>query len=354
MNISSMKSILTLIVFVAVLSLASVYFLSKYLNNKVGLENLILTYKSDDFFICVEYKPGFTATFLGYPKIYLTVIPIGKDKEVVRLNFTLKINGDAILGKMTSRMYNLSELEDDAKKQSSSYLLRNVSKNFNYSKSIVVDYDLKTRIAYLNGNNIGILPLGITETNNVTVASVWLQDINSIEVDTTKSPNAVVRAVVIGNSTIDFSNSTAKSMLKVPSGVINETMISKISGLTIVKKLQKYWIISKIEKIDINSLPPAYKELIEILGTRKLEFYILSNASNDYSENLLSFIQVEKSSGIPFNFVLAGGPKLIVEGGNYTFNGSVIKNFPVMPLAYFLGIRNSDISLYLIDVKFLK
>ncbi|MGC9014241.1 MAG: hypothetical protein ACP5KW_07725 [Thermoproteota archaeon] len=351
MNVNSRKLFLTFIVFMAILSLASVYFLSKYLNKKVGLENLALVYKSYDSLICVEYKPGFIATFFRNPKIHLTVTPVGKNKEVVRLNFTLKINGDAILGKWPNRTYNLSELEADAMKQPSSYLLKNISKNFNYSKSVVVSYDLKSRSAYLNGSNIGILPFGITETNNITVASVWLQNINSIEVNTTTPPNVAVKAVVIGNSTFDFSNGTAKIMLKVPPGVVNETMISKISGLTIVKKLQKYWIVSKMEKIDTSSLPPAYKELIEIFRTRKLEFYILSNASKDYPENLLSFIQVEKSSGIPFNFVLAGGPKLIVKGGNYTFNGKVIKSFPVMPLAYFLGIRNSDISFYLIDVK---
>lgn len=334
-----------LVSLLVLLAIAFVSLACSFLMNQPRLEDIILTYNGSNNLVYVEYKPGFTALFLNPKKFTLSIVPIGKVRTLVKLNFTLELYGDAVLGKWPKHIVeNLDELGPSISQL-------NVTRNFLYTKSILIDYDIKTRNAYLNGSNIGILPFGINFNESVNIMSVWLQDINSEKLNLSFPPSLFVKAVLVGNSTLDFSNNTSKIVIKVPI-TTNETMLSRLPGLKIIKKFPNYLVVSRTEKIEEDHLPPAYKELAEILGTRRLEFAIYSNSSAAYSDFLLSSIQFEKTTGIPFIFSLSGGPKLLVKGGNYTFNGKPIRYFPVSPLAYFLGLRNFDyISFYLTNVK---
>lgn len=321
----------SLMIFVVIVFVPLMYsFLMNLPMNSPKLEHLILTYNGSNKLVYVEYKPGSTALFLNPKKFVLIVTPTSENESFVKLNFTLELYGDAVLGRWPNHFVkSIVDLKSLASQL-------NITQNFSYIKHVIVDYDVRMRVAYINGSNIGILPFGITNIeDNVVITSIWLQDINSEKLNLSLPPKLVVTAEPTGNSTLDFSKGTA----------ITTIDLKFQNGTNMHKRISK----------DIKSLEPlprSYQELMNILKTSKLEFVTLSNISASYPFFHLSFTQVEKFTGIPLYFSLSGGPKLLVKEGNYTFNGKPVKDFPISPLAYFLGLRNFDyIDFYLVSVE---
>lgn len=329
MDIKSGKTVLMLMV-LAVFAVSSLaHFLNKP-SGKPGLENLVLIYSSRSL-IRIEYEPGCEAFFTKEPEIHLTITPVSKKVEMVKLNFTLEVRGDAFLG-CWNESVSIPKLDELLKDMDKPKLRPNITENFYCSKSILVDFDLKTRVAYLDGKNIGILPFGITEASgSIAVASVWLQKSKSIEVNKVFPPDAVMRAIPFGTVTIDLVN-----------GIGNLTIFQIPAGLNINK--------TQITKLNLSQMPQSYRKLAEILGKEKLEFIMLSNASSSYLD-YFAWIRIEKITGIPVDFRLPGGPVPVIEGGTYLYNDKPIEYFPVMPLAYFLGIRENHDSFSLTDVR---
>lgn len=333
MSIQQRKMILMLIVLTAFTVPSLAYFLNRPSVRRLGVENLVLIYRSKSM-IRIEYKPGRGAFFIRNPESYLTITPVGRKEEIVKLNFTLEVRGDAFLKSYDESLtISLDEILRQLKEESEHRQRPNITKNFYCAKSVIVDFNLKTREAYFNGKNIGILPFGITETHgNLDIVSVWLQDANSMKIDKAFPPATVARATPFGICIIDLSK-----------GVWNITLLQNLAVLNLNK--------TTVGKFDISQLPPAFRKLTEMLETEKLELIIFSNASSSYLDYVFSGVRFEKTTGIPFDFNLPGGPMPVVEGANYLYNGRPIEYFPVVPLSYFLGIREHHGFFSLIDIK---